>query len=348
MPHATLRRAAVSAALLTSALLGACSGGRDAQDGSAEADSSEQATTGVEAAQQTSTISIGLTGLILMLPVSNPAGTGLFMPKEAKDHVAYVGFKGENKDCDEYNLDFGICFLKLENSTLEPIGVESNAPHSATPQVVSVTRNSGGKKGEAAKVEARSRARATLLSGSATAPCALAKWTIDPHGEEFPEEMIEPANVLTWEIPNFPGIELVLKRTGGLPPRSVTLRANQGRIELLIVHVPKKEFEALLAAEKPGSGSGGSPVEVVPAEVDTVEINKHLNMLYALIDAPQRPPPSKVQSNGNAICPIKVLGLQNAIYPPMLDTVSQRLEPQARFGIRTYSCIIGRADPETR
>ncbi|WP_420126245.1 hypothetical protein [Longimicrobium sp.] len=347
MPYATLRRAAVSATLLTSFLLGACKGGGDDPEAPVADDSSNQNPAGrATTPEQTSTISIGLTGLILMLPVSNPAGTGLFMPKDAKDHVAYVGFKSDNKNCDGYNPYLGICFVSLENSTLLPIGVQSNTPHGATPHVVSVTRNSGGKKGEAGKVEAKSRARATLLSGSATEPCALARWTIDPHPPGEPVDVIEPANTLTWVIPNFPGTQLVLERRGGSPVRRDTLRAQQGRIELLIVHVPTKEFAALLEAKAP---AGGLPVDVGSTQVDTAEINRHLDKLYGLIEVPdsQRPRPSKVEPKGNAICPINVLGLQNAVYP-MLDPKSERLEPQARTGIRTYSCIIGGADPQAR
>ncbi|HEU0300857.1 MAG TPA: hypothetical protein VFR37_15455 [Longimicrobium sp.] len=287
-------------------------------------------------------MTVGLTGLMLMLPVRNPVGaTELFMPTVG-NHVAYVGFRWANKvDCDEYNDDFGICFMKLEKSYLEPIGVATTTQSTAPASAVSVTRTSGGKKGQVQRIDARSRSRATLLSGTGKNPCALGRWTIDPYGPEHPQETIDPANVLTWEIPNVPGEEIALARRsrpgGSLPNRDFTLRANQGRIELLIVHVPWEEFQELLNA-KPGPG------EHSPRNPDLGEINRHLNWFYEAIEVPagQRAWVTNVDRKDPS-CSIPVLGLQNAKYP-LYDAVNKRFRRQTRDGIRTYSCVIASAE----
>lgn len=339
MPYAGARRTAVSAALLLSVLLSACGGGDDAN----EKNTPPQPAPSAAAAQ--TTVSVALTGLILLLPTSSPPGaTKLFMPNVAR-HVSYVAFaKADATGCDAYNTAFKICFINLERSSLEPIGVPSNTQSTAPPTVLNVTHHTGGTKGDTMGIKGRIRSRATLLSGAGRDSCALARWTIDPVGDP-PPVTIEPANVLTWRIPNLDADSLVIQRSplAGTQPaaKKFIVRATGGRIELLILHVPEQDFEDLRNAT---TGSGTQPTGPTPDPVlVTQEMKAHVRALYNLVgvDMNKRPFPENPQEL-NKICPIKVLGLENAVFPA--DTTIAEAQPLERHGIRTYTCIMGSAE----
>jgi hypothetical protein len=328
------------AGFLTLTLIGACTDPDD-PPAQARADSAEHNRPAVEAApQQTTRVTVGITGLILMVPASEPMGAAkLFMPN-VQGHVAYVGFsKADSTNCDGYNPHLKICFMSLERSALAPIGPDVSTTQSTAPaRVLNVTHHSGNTRADTTAIKGRApRARATLVSGGATSSCAVGRWTIKPHAQTS-AQTIEPANVVTWEIPAAPGGHVVLARTplsqGAPSARSFTVPAQQGRVELLVVHIPEKEFTELENA-KPGTGSTN------PGKVNMGEIRSHLRAMYNLLGTNQHAFPDTVVPL--TACTLNVLGLQNAAWE-VFNPVTKKLGPEKTTGVRTLSCVMGVAD----
>jgi hypothetical protein len=338
-------------ALLACAWVSAC-GGDGGESETVVEDTTTAAVNAPPAPANTVRVRVGLTGLILLMPPSNAAGaTQLFMPR-AGGHVAYLAFEGPNTAaCNRYNPDFGICFVSLDGVRLEPIG---RAGHSAgRPGVPTGAVNvfhGSTTRADTTGINSRIRARASLLSGRATSPCHLAEWTFPPLG---PSQ--ELTSVLTWDVPDHQGndLTLVLEPVNGTSParRQFTLApTGGGPIELLILHLPTREFELLRRATR-GPGANAPPDFDRP--IAETEASSHFEAVYTMINAPANPRPKPVLPipNGN-VCEIEVLGLGSAVYPTSRLSLRERqrleidpqLVPAINAGVRTYSCVMTSAD----
>jgi hypothetical protein len=340
--------AAVCAALLAVPLLSACGGAAEAE---------EQPRTATTAAAQIEpvTMVIQMSGLLLMVPPAGGVGaTHVLMPR-ISGHISYIGFRREDdKDCTKHNDEYDICYIDVNNWTVEPIGPTTTATSKVPGGALNLSRGSGNVKIDTTKAGTRDsiRSRLTFQSGSATDSCGLATWTFDPYGNPPPEKL-RLINVLEWQIPDLQSetLQLVLRWRGpdSKPDSVLTLQANDSReIELLVLHVTNEEGAPFVEAERrsaagpqaPSAGaSGGVPGAMASAASPMAfgrrseAVRAHFNTFYEMMGVAQdrrRMPTRPVKDR--ELCPITILDLED---------YERTSGPR---GISTYSCVMASAE----
>jgi hypothetical protein len=188
-------------------------------------------------------------------------------------------------------------------------------------------------------------------------PCILADWTFDPVGDNEGPGKVRLVNVTKWQIDDVGTNTIALKRKKvgetGISQQFATLAAEDGEIQLLVMHIPEaetKEFFELTSVEHPLAAGSGNASPERSGEKDHSEdlamIEKHFHAFYDLMKVAQnkRPIPTNLDPR-KKVCPITVLGLKD-VFTRLADTTA--LGPEGRrprFGISTYSCVMTSALP---
>lgn len=268
------------------------------------------------------TIVIQLTGLLMLVPPSpgQSGPTRVLMPEP--DHIrheAVIGYRSPaGHTCPGHPVD-QFCFVRMEGWELDPLPGRAQ-PVNLPRSIMNLTRNSGGIRvhrdllGSNAPRDSL-RSRFTLGGGDVSGACPMGQWTFDPVGAQQ-RDTISLANVVEWTTPDIPQDSIVLVRrrfSGGSAQKLVTLYPDEGRIELLIAHVPPGaliKFQRLLS--RVARSSGRTPVaKLAPAigpaaAADDTRIY-HFGSYYRLFDRAQdRRLPSYdriVDSDG---CPLSI------------------------------------------
>lgn len=353
-----LRSTPLCAVLLTVALCSGCAQDRElarSEEGArseAEADEVAEAVAVPEEAKPVGLV-VQMTGLLLLVPTANQ-GLQVLMPRVA-DHDALIGFKGPDQGCWRYDTPRGICYVNMDGLSLHPMGVKAGAGAPAT-SALNLTHGSG-KKINIPQAKGRLRSEITLGPGVEREQCSLAQWTFDPVGHDTPPSTVQLINVANWEIDDIGANSIVLTRSrldGTDTVRIATLLPNKdGRIELLVMHVPRKETNHFFSstrvqaadtsdAQLQPHGDDDEDEDVVPM------VRKHFHAFYNLMgvdpDSTKRPMPTDFKRQ-KEFCPFTILGL-NTAFPRHTASFFgfEALAPKKIDGIRTFSCIMASAE----
>jgi hypothetical protein len=346
--HRMRRAAAVCAALLSTALLSACEGAGGGPAQGADSTSAAIAANG----EKPVALVVQMTGLLLLVPTNS--GLEVLMPK-LEGHDAFIGYKKANSTgCWGWDPARKICYQEMEGWTLDPIGMKGGSAPATS--ALNLTRGSG-KKINLGQAKKDMRSGLTLGPG-VEETCHLAEWTFDPVGDEDGPSRVQLVNVMKWQINDVGtnSIALKRKRVGGtgVSQQFATLTAENGEIQLFVMHIPEIEAEAffkLTSVEHPLTVGSGNASLAGTGQNDHSEdlamIEKHFHAFYNLmkVESGKRPIPTNLQER-KEVCPITVLGLKD-VFTGLADTTA--LEPKRQrppFGPVTYSCVMVSAEPE--
>ena len=356
------RAVGVFASLLACTLFYACSDEANSKEGMAPVDSAASTSAAVESGPVSLTVQ--LTGLLLLVPPTTTGGPTQVMMPRIPGHDALLGFRGpKTGHCWRYDSKREICYANMDNWVLEPIGIkpapEGGSTNSAR-NLLNLTHGSGGKKIDVNAAKARIRSHLTLGAGIEAEPCRLAEWTYDPVGDndDAKPRRVQLVNVMNWQISDLSASSIVLARhrpNGSNRQEIATLTPDEdGKIEILVMHLPQKELREFLKLtgvpdDTPSSSDQTPPSAPHEAEADPVaELEKHFHAFYDLIGGVgtnERPMPTEVKQL-KEWCPITVLGIGNAFpRPANLSALRLRRAPDRIDGTKTLSCVMTFAEP---
>jgi hypothetical protein len=284
-----------------------------------------------------------MTGLLLLVPDSSTGRMHVLMPP-MEDHIAWIGFRGEDSNCKGYDLQRRICYVDMDSSSLA-IGLHSaaglNTRHPLPSGALNLTRGSKSRKINLQDARTRIRSEITLGTGSVTNSCSVATWTFDPVGLlEFPRK-IPLINVLEWQIPDVGTDRLVLvreRRSEAQVVRDTFIaekNPDNNKMELLIMHVPGTDrFGMVRRVAAPDDRQHAltqdqdSSAASVDPDPEITATHRHFHAFYDIINDPRakRPLPQRPVRTRRR-CPLTILGLENL---PRAETRS----------LETFSCVM--------
>jgi len=332
-------------------------------------------------AESDATVVVHLTGLVLVVPPGQDGGqTHVLLPSIAQ-HAAWLGFGVAGDEAyvprlclsdAEYGLPAlreGICYVDLDRWSLQPFGSGGQPTpvvNTLPPQLLNASRASGGGYGvHLPALGDELRAQVVFGAGQAGGHCSLASWIHEPvnaRGEPERSDPLPLVNVLDWEMRNPAARVLVFRSRSGEETLAVPLPAPSadGRIELLLAHVPVEERDDLPPARP----------HAPAAPADTAH---HFDAMYNLLrdrgtharPLPAHSPNRRLPHTPTVLRPsgcevgitVPRRGAVEAL-PPFASTLaltgsprsvagSRRLERPAsvaRSGVRTFSCVMGSGD----
>jgi hypothetical protein len=314
------RRVAGWLFLIPCTLSAACGRGGGVQD--------EQSRKGPQIETRPVTLTVQMTGLLLMVPPKGTSGATHVLAPHMTDHFNLIGFRYPNTAglCFKYNSAHGICYMRMDSLLLDSIGTTAGSANTASlsRSVVNLTQGSGGTKIDTESAVQRSRSAVRLFAGTVGNPCSLESWRFDPAGWLSLPWRDALHNRLDWSIPNLNAntLDLVFKRLTGGGRQVITLYPVQDTIELLLLNVPPADTVGLFSQPQDG---------VLPDP--STDIRPHFDAFYELIGVPagskRRYPEEPIDHD--PVCPITVLDL--------FDDTNNR----EQRGIRTQSCITASA-----
>lgn len=343
MRNSTVFRAlAITACVAASTVLSACRSGENANE---NAPKDDRIQAGPTDQSRPVPLVIQMTGMLLLIPPKAIGGpTHILMPP-VPNHLSWIGFnvKERTDKCVDYDPARKICYVDMNGWTLDPIRAAAGSGNTATnfPRNLLNLTYASGKKIKLAAAIARSRSHFTLASGSVSDSCSLAEWNLFPVGNGNARETISFINVMEWQIPDLQSDRLVLvrRKRGSMEAETLaTLTPREGKIELLIMHVPPDERPSRFSAESGPVESASHPrsgqnaANDADRRRDEEALKRHLRVAYAMFGIPeglQRYP--KLHQKLRDKCPVTILGFQNA---------DKRLIP----GTKTPSCIMASAE----
>jgi hypothetical protein len=325
--------------IVVSAAAAGCGGTASGAEQTVKAARAQDSTV-IAAQPEPLTLVVQMTGLLLLVPPTQPtANTLVLMPDAVANHEAVIGFKTATDPgyCDvRYDNARHICYVKMNGWSLTAVGAQPSA--GGLPKGAANLTRFAGKKVNIPDATSRSRAEIALPPGIVTDTCSLASWTFNPVGNEGPERL-SFINVMEWIAPIAPANPLNLTRTNkttGLPQTLGPLEVgDQNEVELLVMYLPEAELNQIIY----GRASPGAPARDESADVPLYvgeEMRVHFNAFYRTVGVQENAPKPVPQRprRSRSVCPITILGLETA----------RAQEPGGPRGTKTLSCVMTSAE----
>jgi hypothetical protein len=347
-----MRAIAVLNSLAACALLSGCGG--DGKETRVEPDTVPDT---IRPAASVDTVVIHMTGLLLVVPPTQPGQEASVLLPKIDGHAARFGFGVDTTDANARQLctpdadalrlaawKVGICYVDLDEwklATFGTGGMPQTSPGMSFPQGVrNVTEASGQLHRVHRGQTAGRRGTVTFAAGEPGKACSLATWwfqPVDAQETELDSAQYQFVNLLEWRIQDPPSRQLVFESVGG-QSGTVTLplpAAQQGRIDVILAHVPNPD----LAHLPPGNAPALNPASAPEAAVDFdafYNVLHHRNAAGGLDPIPANSRRRRLphHSSGRATIPCSVT----------ITSGIQALVETAAIG--TYACIVGRATGE--
>lgn len=328
------RTIAAGSGFVAAALVAGCGGRASAAEQPAHATRTQDTTPRAAQAEPVSLV-IQMSGLLLLVPPKQPmANTEVLMP-DVPNHDAVIGFNTLTDPgyCDaHYDGNLHICYVKINGWSLAAVG--DPHPNGGFPKGAANLTHFAGKTVSVSDAKTLSRADVALAAGIVTDTCSLASWTFNPTGNDGPERL-SFINVMEWVVQEVPPAALTLiltkkdnptitRMVGPLSPNA------QNEVELLVMHLPSTELQAIYTGVTVVTPDGGDSTAVTSNVSD--EMKEHFDAFYQTIGLQQtspRPVPQRPRRYRN-VCPLTILGLADRY---ARNEGSQR-------GTKTLSCVM--------